>query len=185
MHEKQWSGVDNFFFGRATFKKIFWFVGLCVLSFFLSTSIHAVVPRSTICCIIRHYEIQIPWQRFLYNLIIYDAIHNCLLALTTYPGLFLVNYLTKPIGLSPPNFTEPDGKTASPTRNNHHYQFPNHVSLHHSTGIYQWLFCISVHRNTRVAYKRENHYMWTFFYHQHQTNLYCICVKTKLNTRFP
>ena len=36
-----------------------------------------------------------------------------------WPGLFLVNFLTEPVGLSPPNFTEPDGKTASPTKNNH------------------------------------------------------------------
>ena len=55
-------------------------------------------------------------------------------------GLFLVNFSTEPVGLSPPNFTEPDGKTASPTKNNHFCQFSNHVSLHHSTGIKQWLF---------------------------------------------
>ena len=31
-------------------------------------------------------------------------------------GLFLVNFSTEPVGLSPPNFTEPDGKTASPRK---------------------------------------------------------------------
>ena len=60
-------------------------------------------------------------------------------------GLFLVKFLTEPVGLSLPNFTEPDGKTASPTKNNHFCQFPNHMSLPHSsvsTDIKQWLFCI-------------------------------------------
>ena len=33
-------------------------------------------------------------------------------------GLFLVNFLAEPTGLSPHNFTEPDGKTASPAKNN-------------------------------------------------------------------
>ena len=31
-------------------------------------------------------------------------------------GLFLVNFFTEPVGLSPHNFTEPDGKTASPAK---------------------------------------------------------------------
>ena len=31
-------------------------------------------------------------------------------------GLFLVIFLAEPTGLSPHNFTEPDGKTASPAK---------------------------------------------------------------------
>ena len=56
-------------------------------------------------------------------------------------GLFLVNFLTEPVGLSLHNFTEPDGKTASPAANK---QISNHVSLHHSTGIKQWLSFVSL-----------------------------------------
>jgi len=32
----------------------------------------------------------------------------------SYSGLFLVIFLAEPTGLSPHNFTEPDGKTGSP-----------------------------------------------------------------------
>ena len=37
-------------------------------------------------------------------------------AIWTLPGLFLVIFLAEPTGLSPHNFTEPDGKTASPAK---------------------------------------------------------------------
>ena len=40
---------------------------------------------------------------------------------------FFSDFLTEPVGLSLRNFTEPDGETASPTKNNHFFQFPNHV----------------------------------------------------------
>ena len=35
-----------------------------------------------------------------------------------YAGLSLVRFLAEPTGLSPHNFTEPDGKTASPAQKN-------------------------------------------------------------------
>ena len=51
-------------------------------------------------------------------------------------GLFLVIFWTEPVGLSPHKFTEPDGKTASPTKNNYFGQFSYSVSLRRCTGIY-------------------------------------------------
>ena len=76
-------------------------------------------------------------------------------------GLFLVKFLTEPVGLALPNFTEPDGKTASPAKNNYFFQFSNHMSPYLSTDtqyMCNGLFGIFVHRNKR-GLKEKKHFM--------------------------
>ena len=71
--------------------------------------------------------------------------------LYTLPGLFLVIFLTEPVGLSPPNFTEPDGKTASLTKEITIFINLLIVGAYIITQAYKNdFFCISVNRNTRV-----------------------------------